>query len=70
MIPEVALAGEALVADGAPEAIVVRVGLLVLQHVSPAAESLLAKQTLEGFDAWRTEFMKMRAKIQSVKIHR
>lgn len=63
MIPEVALSGEALVADGAPEAIVVRVGLLVLQHVSPAAERLLTKQTLEGFDAWRTELMRMRAEM-------
>lgn len=50
MISVIALSGESLVAGGASEAVVIRVGLLMLEHVSPAAERLLTKQTLVGFD--------------------
>ena len=53
MVSVVAVPGEALAAGGASEAVVVSVGLLVLQHVGPAAERLLTEQTLVGFDAWR-----------------
>lgn len=55
MVSVVALPGEALVAGGASEAVVVRVGLLMLEHVGPAAERLLTKETLVGFDTWREE---------------
>ncbi len=55
MISVVALSGESLVAGGAPEAVVICVGLLMLEHVSPAAERLLTEQTLVGFDTWRRD---------------
>lgn len=50
MVSVVALSGESLVAGGASEAVVICVGLLMLEHVSPAAKRLLTKQTLVGFD--------------------
>ena len=65
MIPVVAVPGEALVAGGASEAVVVCVGLLVLEHVSPAAERLLTEETLVGFDTWRREFIG----IKRVNLH-
>lgn len=53
MISVIALPGEALVAGGATEAVVICVGLLMLEHVSPAAERLLTEQTLVGLDTWK-----------------
>lgn len=53
MVSVVALSGEALVAGGTSEAVVVCVGLLMLQHVSFAAKCLLTVQTLKGFASWR-----------------
>lgn len=50
MISVIALPSEALVAGGATEAVVISVGLLMLEHVSPAAERLLTEQTLVGLD--------------------
>lgn len=62
MISVVALPGESLVAGGAPEPVVIRVGLLMLEHVCPAAERLLTKQTLVGLDTWwRGDFVTIRA---------
>jgi len=55
VVAVVVVAGEALVAGGAAEAVVVRVRLLVLQQVGAAAEGLLAEQTLVGLDACRGE---------------
>lgn len=53
MISVIALPGEALVAGGATETVVISVGLLMLEHVSPAAERLLTEQTLVGLDTWK-----------------
>lgn len=58
MFSVIALSGESLVAVGASEAVVICVGLLMLQHVSPATEGLLTKQTLVGFDTWGREMYK------------
>lgn len=55
MISVVALSGEPFIAGGASEAVVICVGLLMLEHVSSAAECLLAEKTLVGFDTWRRE---------------
>lgn len=55
VISVIALPGESLVAGGASEAVVICVGLLMLEHVSPAAECLLTEKTLVGFDTWRRE---------------
>lgn len=55
MISVIALPGESLIAGGASEAVVICVGLLMLEHVSPAAECLLTEKTLVGFDTWRRE---------------
>ena len=49
MVPVVVVSGEALVAGGAAEAVVVGVGLLVFHHVGTPAEGLLAEQALVGF---------------------
>lgn len=59
MISVIALPGEALVAGGATEAVVISVGLLMLEHVSPAAERLLTEQTLVGLDTWKNVHVMM-----------
>lgn len=43
MISVIALSGESLVAGRTSEAVVICVGLLMLEHVGPAAERLLTK---------------------------
>lgn len=65
MVPVITLSAEALVARGASEAVVVRVGLLMFNHVSSPAERLLTKEALVGFDTCRKEdFMNKQCKSE------